>query len=98
MALATPVALTGDDQQVWPPSGVAQAIGLYRGVTLRETAGSAAVVRIYDGTSASGILLDTIGLAAGQSVSLDYPAGIAVKVGIFVSKVSGAYEGSIRLG
>jgi hypothetical protein len=98
MAIATPVALTGNDQQVWPASGAAQAVGTYKGVTLRETAGAAAVVRIYDGTSAAGTLLDTIALAASQSVSLDYPEGIAVRTGIYVSKVSGAFEGSVRLG
>lgn len=93
---STPVALTGDNQQVL--TVVSGSSGLYKGITLRETGASTAVVRIYDGTSAAGTLLDTIGLTAGQSISLDYPEGIAVKTGIYVSKVSGAFEGSVRLG
>lgn len=86
------VALTGSDQTVRSTEGI------YCGFTIRETAGSTAVVRIYDNTAASGTLLDTIGLAANESAREFYPGGIWVSTGIYVDIVSGAVEGSIRIG
>lgn len=73
--------------------------GVYYGFTIRETAGSTAVVQIFDNTAGSGTLLDSIGLAANASLSKFYgPQGIHVKTGIYVKLVSGAIEGSIRIG
>lgn len=91
---AVAVALTGADQAVTANAGV------YRGFALRETAGAAAVVRIYDNASAgSGTLIDSVRLAANESLSAWLSGGgIRVSSGIFVDVVSGAVEGSIRIG
>lgn len=87
------VPLTGSDQVV------SAAAAIYRGVTVRETAGAAAVVRIYDNASAaSGTLLETIGLAAGACYSVVHPSGVWAEAGIYVDVVSGAIEGSVRVG
>lgn len=90
---ASPVALTGSDQTV--------VIGpaTYRGYSLRETGGADAVVRIWDGTAASGILLDTVALAADGSAQAWYGGGgLRAVAGVFVEVVSGAVEGSVRIG
>jgi len=89
-APVTPVALTGSDQLVY--SGHV----IYAGITVRETAAAPATVRVFDGTSATGTLLATIGLAAGQSVDLDHVRGIRAALGVYVD-VTGAVEGSVRL-
>jgi hypothetical protein len=90
---ARAVALTGADQLV--VTGGA----MYRGFSIRETAGAAAVVRIYDGASASGTLLDTVSLVASESARELYGScGIWATAGIFVDVVSGSVEGSIRIG
>ncbi|SDN73762.1 hypothetical protein [Allokutzneria albata] len=86
-------ALTGANQAVAGPST------LYRGITVRETAGAAAEVRVWDNASAaSGVLLETVALAADGSVSLLHPVGIFAAAGVYVEVVSGAVEGSIRIG
>jgi hypothetical protein len=88
---ASSVPLTGSDQQVHTgPAG-------YVGFAVRETAGAAAIVRVYDGTSASGVLLDQITLAANGFDRAHYPGGIRAANGIFVDIVSGAVVGSIRI-
>lgn len=91
---AQAVALTGSDQTVKSDAAI------YRGFALRETSGSAtATVRIYDGTSASGTLLDSVQLAAGESAREWYgDGGIKATTGIYVDVVSGAVEGSLRVG
>lgn len=87
------VALTGSDQVVRATHGT------YCGFSIRETAGAAAVVRIYDHASAaSGNLLDTIRLAANESARECYPRGIRADNGVYVDIVSGTVEGSVRLG
>jgi hypothetical protein len=90
--VAWPVALTGSDQTV------ASGPTLYRGYTVRETAGAAAVLRVYDNTANSGTLLDTISLAASGSASALYDPALRADLGIRVDVVSGAVEGSIRVG
>src|SRR5690606_3157354 len=77
------VALTGSDQAVCPnPSG-------YCGFAIRETAGSTAVVRIYDNASAaSGPLIDVVALAANESAREFYPVPIAAQNGVYVDVVS----------
>lgn len=72
----------------------------YLGFTLRETAGAAAVVRIFDDPdSANGTLLDTVALAANASLSKHYgPQGIRAQQGVWFELVSGAVEGSVRIG
>jgi hypothetical protein len=87
------IALTGSDQ------AVSAARALYKGFTIRETAGAAAVVDIYDDpNSADGTLLECISLAADESVSVLYPDGLEASTGIFVDIVSGTVQGSVRVG
>lgn len=88
------VALTGSDQAF----AVAGADS-YFGFTIRETAGATAVVRIYDNVTNSGTLLESISLAANESAREYYGDGIQTIVGgIYVDIISGAVEGSIRVG
>lgn len=91
--LVSAVALTGSDQAVSAnPSH-------YCGFTIRETSGSAAaVVRVFDGTSATGTVLEEVSLAQGESRSECYPGGIRATIGIYVDVVSGAVAGSVRVG
>jgi len=94
--MAIAVALTGSDQAAWTGQGH------YFGFTMRENAGSAAAIaKIYDGTSASGPLLDTVYLAANGSRSEWYgPQGITLTNGGIYVDVSGTgvIEGSVRVG
>src|SRR3954451_20490977 len=83
-------------------SGAARASnGIYRGFSFRNTSGAvAAQVDIYDNASAaSGTLLDSIALAAGESAREWYDdGGLWVENGIYVNVVSGAVTGSVRVG
>ncbi|MDF2968367.1 MAG: hypothetical protein K0Q93_2145 [Nocardioidaceae bacterium] len=87
------VALTGATQTV------RTAETIYRGFTLRETGGTEpAVVRIFDATSATGVLLDSVALEAGTSLSVTYPAGIWATTGVHVEITgTGVVEGSLRI-
>lgn len=75
----------------------------YMGITVRETAGAAAVVRIREGTfsnagvvASTGRILDTIALAANASLSEWYgPQGKFCNGDIYYEKVSGAVEGAV---
>lgn len=70
---------------------------VYRGLTLRETSGSAAAaVVVYDGLTATGAILEAVGLPTGASVSPSHTPGIQVKIGVYVSVVSGAVAGGVR--
>lgn len=69
--------------------------GTYYGLALRETAGAAAVLRIREG-GATGRILETISLAASESRSEFYVAGLSFGNGLYEDWVSGAYEGSVR--
>lgn len=87
------IALTGSDQ------AVRSGFGTYCGITVRETAGSTAVVRVFDGTSASGTVIDAVSLAANAAwTTYVAGAGIRVDTGIYVDIVSGTVEGSVRVG
>lgn len=95
MLAANPMALTGADQALTTNAGQ------YLGFSIRETTGTtSAAVRIYDNASAAaGTLLDTISLDPGESVADYYPGGgIRFVNGLFVKIVSGAIEGSVRIG
>lgn len=92
MALIRAVALTASDQ------GVFTGQTTYYGICLRETAAAVASVRVYDGTSATGTLIDVVSLAASGSFSVMHPHGIRCYLGIYVDIVAGTVEGSIRLG
>lgn len=68
----------------------------YLGFTIRETAAATAVVRVRVGT-ATGRILDTIALAAGESVADYYgPDGIDCPGDLYCEIVSGTVEGSLR--
>jgi hypothetical protein len=89
---AAPLTLPGTSGEV---SGSFQ--GQYLGFAVRETSGSAAahVVLFDNASAASGAILDEIGLAAGQSLTANYPRpGRKVVHGIFAS-ITGAVEGSV---
>lgn len=77
-------------------------MGYYFGFSLRETAGAAATVRLWDNASAaSGTLLATIGFTANQSQNIaigQADAGVFFASGIFVEVVAGTVEGSIYVG
>ncbi|HEY2957368.1 MAG TPA: hypothetical protein VGM21_04030 [Actinomycetota bacterium] len=70
--------------------------GRYRGITVRETAGAAATVRLFDNTAGSGLLIATIGLAANGSLTVVDEAGVNFSVGVFCA-LTGTTEGSIFL-
>lgn len=87
--------------RAYPFSGsdgaVRSSASYYCGFSLRETAGSTATVLVYDGTAATGTLLDTISLAANESAREFYPGGIFAAIGIYID-VTGTVQGSIRVG
>jgi hypothetical protein len=67
----------------------------YVGITIAETAGALAKVRVRN-ASVSGTMLDTITLQANESVSYTYPRGRSAASGtIYVQVVSGTVEGSV---
>ena len=69
----------------------------YHGIVVRNTSSSAvATVRVYDDpNSADGTLLDTIQLAASESVGTWYERGKKAATGVYFSVVAGAVEGSV---
>lgn len=94
-AIARP--LGGSDAAVFDPGSTADGTAnpcVYKGITVRETAGSTAVLRIRQG-SVTGVILDTISLAANQSVTTWYDDGKYCNGAVFEDTVSGAYEGSV---
>lgn len=93
----TPLPATGTAL----PTADAQLLtgqGSFRGVVVRETAGSTAGIRIYDGTSTSGVLLADVVLAANGSANVDLPTGRAYKTGLYLDVVSGAIAGTYFVG
>lgn len=70
---------------------------LLAGWTIRETAGAVCVVRIWDGVSAAGTILADISLAANGSSDVFFSGAVEAHVGLFVEKVSGTFEGSVRV-
>lgn len=88
----TAIALTGSDQQVDTGSGH------YKGLTVRETGSAAASIVLYDNTAASGTILETVALAAGESASiwLDDGDGLLYSTGIYAD-VTGTLQGSVRV-
>ena len=86
------VALTGSDQLVYT------GVGFYGGFSVRETAGSTASIRVYDNTTNSGTLLDTIALAANESARENYANLLQFSNGVYVDIVAGTVEGSVRIG
>lgn len=94
MPPARAVPLTGADQAVFA------APALFRGYSLRETAGLAsATIQFFDNTAAaSGTLLATITLPSGASVDI-LNDGVWAARGVFAHvSGTGVVEGSARLG
>lgn len=71
--------------------------GYYGGLTVRETAGAPATVRIFHGTDASGTLAETVGLAALESKSITLHHTDSGVGALFVV-ITGTVEGAVRLG
>jgi hypothetical protein len=93
MAGVASKALSGSDQQVMTGHVT------YMGFSARETGGAnPVIVRIFNGTSTSGILIETIRLAASESSGDWYgPQGIRADSGIFVAVTgTGTVEGTVR--
>lgn len=88
---ARAVAVTADIQ-------VSATRTVYRGCSFRETAGSTAAIRVYNGATATGTLICAVSLAANASFTEWCDCGIEADLGIYVDVVSGAVEGSVRVG
>ena len=67
--------------------------------SVRETSGSAAAaIRLYDGANASGQLMLSIGLAAGEASTLSYERCVLpFKTSLYLDVVSGAIEGAVSV-
>lgn len=80
---------------------VRDAATIYQGFTFRETGGTnAAVIQLYDhASSATGTLLETIKLAAGESSRVMYASGVWAVNGVYLAKTgTGVVEGSVFIG
>jgi hypothetical protein len=69
--------------------------GVYRGCSIREAAAAAAVVRIWDNTSATGTLLAAFSLPANGSFA--EVCEVFFAIGVFVEVGSGTVQGSVRI-
>lgn len=87
-AAVTPVTVGGVSALLTGPC-------IYRGFSLRETAGASATVRLRDG-SATGQILDVVSLQANESARELYDGGEVATVGIFYELVAGTVEGVVR--
>lgn len=70
------------------------------GWSVSETTGlAAASFDLYDGLDATGIMIASIALTAGQSTR-DYlgPWGIMLRTGLFLDMLTGTVKGSVWLG
>jgi hypothetical protein len=87
------VALTGSDFQA------AASPAIFRGFYALETGGAAAAtIRIYNGTSVSGVLVGGANLVASASADTEY-ADLFCEGGIFVDVGgTGVLAGSVRIG
>lgn len=68
--------------------------GVLLGISIRETAGSAATVRLFDNTAGSGTLLGTYGLTALGSLDVDFANARHLSNGVY-AVITGTVEGSI---
>jgi hypothetical protein len=64
-----------------------------RGWSIRAL--TTAVVRLHDGTSATGVFLAEIGVVAAATDNVLDPAGIRAANGVFLEIVSGTVEGAV---
>jgi hypothetical protein len=75
----------------------APSTAVYKGLTVRETAGAVAEVRIFRGANNSGVLLEAVGLIAKESKSITLDDGVLSTGGLFV-EIVGTVQGSVRVG
>ncbi|RSD26351.1 hypothetical protein [Amycolatopsis eburnea] len=70
----------------------------FRGLSLRDTSGSANVVTLFDNASAaSGTVVATIALAANGSGHVNAPDGLRCAAGLYL-QAAGALVGSVWVG
>lgn len=92
---ATPVAAPGSSGVL---GGASTTEVTYYGYSLHETGSSTAQVKIRDGGSASGRILDTINFTSGSVAAKDWPFGVNARNGLYFELVSGAVEGVVLIG
>lgn len=77
---------------------VSGSAGRLLGMTMRETGNAGAVIRLLDGSDATGELIAVLVLAKGTSDALSLPAaGVAFVRGLFLD-ISGTVEGAVYTG
>lgn len=84
---STPFPLPGASGNV-----TAAGAGVLVGFTVRETAGTAAVLRLRDGSG--GMILAVISLVAGESVREQLPE-VVFSSRVYLELVSGTVEGTV---
>jgi hypothetical protein len=78
--------------------GAIANVGWYHGLSIKETAGAAAVVTLHDGASAAAALLDVVNLNANESVRDNYSPPVYVSSGqLWFEVVSGAVSAVVRV-
>lgn len=83
---------------VLTPSFPSQGIMEYKGFALAETGAAAAKIRIREGGTITGKIIDVITFTSLQSFREYLPTqGVIVTGGLYIEVVSGAVEGSIRI-
>lgn len=91
-APGTPVSVNGTADSV-----LRATTGYVYAITISETAGAAAVLKLR-AVSATGQIVIPIRLAALGTVTASFPAGILFDRGVYEDWVSGAYEGTVTIG
>lgn len=69
----------------------------YRGLSVRDTSGSANTITVYDGVSAAGTVIASFQLAANASALDNISDGLRCGTGIHLVS-SGTVVGSVRIG
>lgn len=70
----------------------------YFGFAIQSTGAVAPIVRLWQGTDTTGVLLDVIGCtASGFSGDFYGPNGLKARGGIYVEVVQGTFVGSLRV-
>lgn len=69
----------------------------YRGLSVRDTSGSANTITVYDGVTAAGTVIATFQLAANQSALDNISDGLRCAIGVHLV-ATGAIAGSVRIG
>lgn len=79
-------------------TGTVQSGGCtYRGLSLRDTSGSANTITVYDNTAASGTVIASFQLAANASALDNISDGLRCGTGIHLV-ATGTVVGSVRVG